>query len=208
MKKLISILLVFICFIFQFNGVFASDNIRVISVEAVDGYQYKTVLKHYQPYSIGIVNDNNTPVLFNAKSEIKYIDTSGKEYSFPDNALVYKKSRKRDVGRYCWISLPCAAVGGAIIGITFGLGFIAGVGVAIAGLVPTWQGEKYNSKIASNMYIENKIPLSLEPGKYYMLYVFLPNENSAQIDKIIISDLSMKGSKPFNLTIPLAGGIK
>ena len=59
------------CFAFSSCEALAGNNIRIVSVEAVDGYPFKTVLKHYQPYSIGLVNDNDTPVLFNAKSEIK-----------------------------------------------------------------------------------------------------------------------------------------
>lgn len=206
MKKVISLLLSILFLSIQYCEAYTYNNLRV-NVEPVEGYQYKTVLKHYQPYSVGIVNDNSSPVLFTTKSEIKYIDTKGQEYLFPDNKTVYKKSRKRDVGRYCWVSLPCAAIGGGIIGITFGLGLIAGVGIAVAGIIPPLQAAKYNSKIAANMYIENKIPLSLTPKEYQMLYVFLPTKNMVQIEKVVITNLTLK-DKPFDLTIPVGQGVK
>lgn len=208
-KKITCLLLAILCIITQYNVVFAYTNHNIrINVDAVDGYQYKTVLKHYRPYSIGLVNDNDSPVLFNAKSEIKYFDTKGKEYVFPDNKTVYKKSRKRDVGRYCWVALPSAAIGGAITGITFGLGIVAGVGIAVAGFIPCLSAAKYNSTVANNIYRENKIPLSLEPKQYQMLYVFLPNKDMVQIDKIVITNLSMKDSKMFDITIPIVGGVQ
>ena len=205
MKKLTSLFLILLSLALQCGEAFASNNIRV-NVDRVEGYQYKTALKHYQPYSIGLVNDNDSPVLFNAKSELKYIDLNGKEYIFPDNKIVYKKSRKRDVGRYFWVSLPCAAIGGGIIGITFGLGIVLGIGVTVAGFVPVSSATKYNSNIASDLYIENKIPLALEPKQFQMLYVFLPKKEMVKIDKIVITNLSMKNSKPFDITIPLNGG--
>lgn len=209
MKKLISFLLAFIYFVFSYSGVLAATNNNIrTNVEMVDGYQYKTVLKHYQPYYIGFVNNNDKPVYFNVKTEIKYIGTNGKEYTFPDNKLVYKKARKRDVGRYCWVALPCAAIGGGVIGITFGVGFIAGIGIAVAGFIPALQAAKYNSKVASNIYIENKTPLSLEPKQYQTMYVFLPKKQNVAIDKIIITNLTLKDSKTFDLTIPLLQGEK
>lgn len=208
MKKFVSLLLIFISFTLSCCEVLASSNNIRVTVDPVQGYQYKTVLKHYQPYSIGLVNDNATPVLFSTKSEIKYIDANGKEYIFPDSKLVYRKSRKRDVGRYFWVSLPCAAIGGGIIGITFGLGIILGLGVAFAGVVPVATATKYNSKVATDIYVENKVPLSLEPKQFQMIYVFLPKKEHVEITQVVITNLSLKDSKPFDITIPIGGGLK
>lgn len=208
-KKLISLLLLFVYFMFSCCGVLASNNNNIrANVEPVEGCQYKTILKHYHPYYIGMVNNNDKPVYFNSKTEIKYLSSDGKEYIFPDNKLVYKKVRKKDVGRYCWIALPSALIGGALIGITFGLCLIPGIGIAVAGFFPSLQAAKYNSKVASNIYIENKIPLSLEPKQYQAMYVFLPKKQNIVVDKIIITNLTLKDSKTFDLTIPLMQGAK
>lgn len=204
MKRLDSFILIVVFLFIQNLSAAASNNVRSFFT-AVDDYQYKTVLKYYTPYSIGIVNDNTYPILFSANSEIKFIDTKGQEHLFPDNKMVYKKSRKNDVGKYYWISLPSAALGGAVTGFTFGLGIIAGLGITIAGAVPYIRASLYNSNVATNLYIENKVPLSLEPKQFQMIYVFLPKSKKTkiEIEKVVICNLYMNNSKPFNINIPV-----
>lgn len=81
MKKFTSLLLIVMFLSFPGCESFAGNKIRV-NAEVVDGYQYKTVLKHYQPYSIGIVNEKFSGSAVDQEKNIYNVTTiKKKEYN-------------------------------------------------------------------------------------------------------------------------------
>lgn len=198
MKKIFSVLIL-LCFLFIQNVVYARD-IKIYA-DRIDDYSMKTVTKKYIPYSLTMVNNDKDTLYFSAKSEVKYETESGEIKALLDDEDFYKKVRKREVGRYFWVALPSAAIGGFITGASFFLLAIPGIGIAIAGNIPYINAIKYNSKIAQDFYIDNGIPLNLNSGNVKNTYVFLPKDEN--VKKIIITNVSTKNSKQFDLEIPV-----
>lgn len=198
MKKIFAAVVLF-CFLFLQNSVFAS-NIKIYA-DKVDGYPMKTVTKKYTPYSLTMVNNDKETVYFSAKSEVKYETEAGELKTLLDDEAFYKKVRKREVGRYFWVALPSAAIGGFITGASFFLLVIPGIGIALAGSLPSASAVKYNSKLAQDFYVDNGMPLNLDAGSVKNIYVFLPKTEN--VKKIIITNVSTKNSKQFDLEIPV-----
>lgn len=181
------------------NSAFGA-NIKVYA-EKTEGYSFKTVSKHFQPYTLTFINNEKESIYFSSKTEVKYEDTNGLQYSAANDDQVFKKSRKREVGRYFWICLPLSATAGFITGASFFILAIPAIGIAIAGSLPYISAAKYNSKLAQDYYINNPLPLCLKSKVLNSAYVFLPKTANPQ--KIILTNLSTDNKKFFDLTVPV-----
>lgn len=199
MKKFLSLFLL-ISFLSLNNSVCAANNIKIYA-DRVDGYNFKTVSKHYVPYMLTIVNNDKDTVYFSSKSEVKFENEAGVVHSLVDESAFYKKVRKREVGRYFWIALPCAAIGGFITGASFFILTIPGIGIAVGGSFPYMNAMKYNAKLGQDFYIDNALPLNLEHKQVKNAYVFIPKKENPK--KIIITNLYQNKSKPFDVEIPI-----
>lgn len=198
MKKIFSFLII-LCFVCVHNAVFAS-NIKVYA-EKADSYPMKTVTKNFTPYILTFVNNDNETLYFSANSDIKFVTEDNEVKNILSDEKFYKKVRKREIGRYCWITLPASLVGGFVIGASFLLLTLPGIGIVVAGNVPFLSAIKYNSRIAQDFYIDNSLPLNLDKGNVKNTYVFLPKKEN--VKTIIITNLSTEKSKPFDLEIPV-----
>lgn len=198
LKKVIALVLVSI--LLCQNTAFCTENIRTM-IDRQDDYRFKTVSKKFTVYSINMINGGKDTVYFSSKSEAKFKNANDEIKSLADDESFYKKVRKREVGRYFWIDLPCAVVGGFIIGASFFLLLLPGAGIFIAGNVPFINAVKYNSKLAQDFYIDYSMPLNLEPGKIKTVYVFVPKKETAK--SIIFTNLMKNNKKTFDIEVPV-----
>lgn len=199
MKKILCLFLL-VCTTCFNTPVFATSNLRIYA-EKLDGYSFRTALKHYQPYTLTLINNNKDTIYLSASSEVQFEDEHGKIHAVPNEKTIYQKSRKREVGRYFWVSLPSAAAGGFITGASFFLLAIPGIGLAVAGSIYASSALKYNSRFAQDYYIDNSLPLNLKNNMVSSVYIFLPKGTNPQ--KIIITNLSTDKKKSFDISIPV-----
>lgn len=180
---------------------FAKHNINVYVEKIEAGYQFKTVLKHYQPYYLTLVNNGAERVYLSSKSEIKYITKSGEIKSVPNDEEIFVKSKKNEMARYFFIAAPCAGIGGFITGASFFLLTLPGLGILVAGNMPYRNAINYNSSFAEDFYANNYMPIVLIPGEIKKAYVFLPKKDEAA--KLLITNLLKDNSGDFDLEIQI-----
>lgn len=199
MKKLLSLLLL-ICFVGIDTPVFALANMKLYA-EKVDDYRFKTVLKHYTPYYLTIINRNNDIIYLSSETTVKYEDKNGVIHSAVEDEILYKTSRKKDVAKFIGISLPITAVSGFVTVASFLLLAIPALGLSYAGTLPYQRAVKYNSNFAQDYYINNSLPLNLKSKELYNFYVFLPKDANAK--NIVIKNLSTDKVKSFDIKVPV-----
>ena len=110
-------------------------------------YKHKTVKKHYRMYDVRIKNNGKKPVLLSSSSEVIFVSTLGQQEVSPSRRTIYRKSRKRDIGRYYWFALPGAIIAGGITGITFFLGAPIGAAVYVGMYLPTDKAVRNNVRL-------------------------------------------------------------
>lgn len=120
MKKFVSI----ICLTtFLLSNIAYAKNVKNVeayfSTTPKAEYKYKTVKKHYTVYDVNIRNNNSKPLLLSANTEVLFIQKDGTEIKSDNRRKIYRKSRKRDMGRYYGFAIPGALLAGGITGITF-----------------------------------------------------------------------------------------
>lgn len=214
-KKLFTLLLA--CGFFMINsGVLAAEQLPKIGLSAKNltsiqtqesekskkkkKYRYKTVLKYYTPYEVEITNKNTVPVLLNAETDIDFIREDKGVLKAQSRREIYKRTRKRDMGRYYGFALPGAAIAGGITGITLFIGAPLGAMIAVGTYEPTNKAVRANVDISQEMYNTGDLPIRFEPGKTYPVRFYLPkNEN---ITAIRINNLTLdKNTKTYELVI-------
>lgn len=200
MKRFLSLLLILVLFIMTDLSVFANSGLKVYA-EKDENFSYGTITKKYQPYLLTFINNNKDTIYLTSKSKVEFKNDMGKVITAVDEEIFYKTARKKEIGRFCWVSLPSMLVGCFITGASFFLLSIPGVALIAAGGIPTKTAISYNSKLAQELYIDNAIPISIPHKNVKTAYVFLPKKENVQV--IIITNLITKNSKPFDLEIPI-----
>ena len=199
MKKILSS---FLAIILLSNGVFAATikNIEASFTKIPDSeYQFKTVKKHYKAYKANIKNVDTKPVLMSSLSKITFITPDNQHYISQNRRTLYRKSRKRDMGRYYWFALPGAIIAGGITGITFFIGAPLGAAIYVGMYLPTDKAVRTNVKISQEIFNQYPLPIRLEPQKDYTILILAPKD--IKIDKIVISNMSYDLKNMYDLEI-------
>lgn len=204
-KKLLSAFLLF-SFCFQANIAFAIETNNIsYHAQRLDKEQYphKKVLKKYDPYLLTIVNKNKKSILSTADSQVLLFDESDSSIVSETRRSLYRNTRRRDIAKSYSIGVPCAAVGGAIIGFTFGLGIPVAIGVMILGNRPANKAAQENYQIAEEIYKSRGLPLRFEPQDINQLLLLVPKKE--KLSKVVITNVMYENNvnKKFDLTIDL-----
>ena len=186
-----------------FNNIcFAKDvkNVEACFVETpVKEYKQKTVKKHYKVYDLSITNKNTNPLLLTTNSEILFIQNDGTVIKSDDRRKIYRKSRKKDIGRYYSFALPGAIIAGGITGITFFIGAPIAAAVYVGMYLPTDKAVRTNVKISQDMFNTIILPIRMEKDKNYKTRVFIPK--NIEFRKVVISNVSFDLKEMYDLTI-------
>ena len=204
-KRVLSIFLL-LSFCFQTNLAFAIETNDVnYHVQRLDKEQYphKKVIKKYDPYLLTIVNKNKKSLLSTADSQILLFDENDSSIVSETRRNIYRNTRRRDIGKSYSIGVPCVAVGGAIIGFTFGLGIPVAIGVMILGNRPARKAAQENYQIAEEIYQSRGLPLRFEPQEINQLLLLVPKKE--KLSKVTITNVMYENNvnKKFDLTIDL-----
>lgn len=155
-------------------------------------YKYKTVLKYYIPYEVNITNNNSKAVLLNANTDVDLIMEDGAEVKSQSRRDIYKRTRKRDMGRYYGFALPGAAIAGAITGITFFIGAPLGALIAVGTFEPTNKAVRGNVDISQELYNSGDLPIRMESGKTYPVHFYVPKKE--YVKAIRINNMTLENS--------------
>ena len=204
-KKLLSIFLL-LSFCLQENIAFAIESNDInYHVQRLDNEQYphKKVLKKYDPYLLTIVNKNKKSILSTADSQVLLLGENDNSIVSETRRDIYRNTRRRDIAKSYSIGVPCAAVSGAIIGFTFGLGIPVAIGVMILGNRPAQKAAQENYQIAEEIYQSRGLPLRFEPQEINQLLLLVPKKE--KLSKVTITDVMYENNvnKKFDLTIDL-----
>jgi len=168
-----------------------------------DQYQHKKVLKKYDSYLLNIENKTNKAILLTSESTVLYVNNNGETLENETRRDIYRKIRRKDIGKYYSIGLPCIAVGGLITGATFGLGIPVAIGLGIIGTRPANKATKENYQLAYELYQSRSLPLRFEPKELNQILLLIPKGES--INKIIITNVVIeKSNKKFNINLDIA----
>lgn len=192
----------FIIFVLACNGVLAEtikDMDASFKTIPQGEYKHKTVKKHYRMYDVRIKNNGKKPVLLSSSSEVIFVSTLGQQEVSPSRRTIYRKSRKRDIGRYYWFALPGAIIAGGITGITFFLGAPIGAAVYVGMYLPTDKAVRNNVRISQEIFNTKALPIRLEPQKEYFLLI--PAPKNIEVKKIVITNVSYDLNKQYDLEI-------
>lgn len=196
MKKILSVLLTVILLN---NTVFAEEIPNVTASFCLNQYNQKTVRKHYNAYDICLENKNDSPILLSSDSELSFILDDGTVVKSENRRQEYRKIRKRDMGRYYWLSLPGAIIAGGITGITFFLGAPIGAAIFVGMAMPADKAVRTNVKISQDMFNKYAIPIRLEKDQQYNILVFAPKE--LKFKEIVVSNVSFDLKNMYELKI-------
>ena len=166
-----------------------------------DKYKQKTVLKYYIPYEATITNNNKSPIMLNADSAVELVLADGSTIQSQSRRDIYRRSRKRDMGRYYWFAIPGALVAGGVTGITFFIGAPLGALIAIGTLEPTNKAVRANVDISQQMYKTKDLPIRFEPAKTYTVNFYIPKK--ADVTAVKINNLSLNNKKDYEMVIPI-----
>lgn len=175
-----------------------------IKLQSKDQYQFKKVYKKYDPYLVTFTNKTDKTILLTTDTIVEFNTKDDKHFASESRRKIYRKTRSRDIGKYCGITLPCCMLGGGIIGLTFGLGIPVALGVFILGVVPVANANKTNSGFAQDMYVARKLPLRMSPNETYQIRILAPKET--KIQNIIFTNLVFENDKTntrYNLNLPI-----
>lgn len=165
-------------------------------------YKYKTVLKRYIPYEVKITNNNKTPVLLNANTDIDLLLEDGSYIKSDTRRDIYKLTRKKDIGRYYGIAIPGAIAAGVVTVITLFIGTPLGALIAVGTMEPTNKAVRGNVDIAQELYKTKDLPIRLEAGKSYNVNFYIPKNE--YISAIRINNLNLeKNTTNYKIVIPL-----
>lgn len=195
----------FLCLMFSIlfalnNFAVAAQNVETKFTKATPKeYKQKTVSKHYDVYNLEITNKNNQPLLLTTDTDVSFTLDNGAVVTSENRRTMYRRVRKRDMGRYYWLALPGAVIAGAVTGITFFIGAPIGFAIYVGMYAPTDKAVRTNVKISQDLFNENVLPIRMEPEKTYNVRVFAPKNQI--IKKVTISNVSFDLDKKFDLNI-------
>ncbi len=171
-------------------------NFRKVSPEE---YDQKTVSKHYNIYEAYVKNNNYRDLLLSSDSEVFFNLRDNTNIKSENRRKIYKKVRKKDIGRFCVFSMPGAIIAGGITGFTFFLGAPIAAAVYVGMQLPTAKAVRANVKISQDLYNRYKIPIKFEEGVEYKILFFVPKDKDLQ--EIVISNVFFEQGKTQNLMI-------
>lgn len=182
-----------------------SGSMKLVSTKNVDAkkneYKYKTVLKRYKPYILTITNNNSKPVLLSSNTEVHFLLDEDCNLTSENRRAIYRKSRKRDMGRYYWVALPGALIAGGITGITFFIGAPIAAVVAVGMYVPTDKAVRTNVGISQDLFVKHDLPIRLEPKQTYNVRMLIPKK--AEVEKVKITNISFDMKKMYEISFPV-----
>lgn len=164
-------------------------------------YRFKTVLKHYNPYILTITNKNTKPVLFSSDTEVHFLLDGGYDLTSQSRRAIYRKSRKRDMGRYYWVAIPGAVIAAGITGITLFLGAPIAAVVAVSTSLPADKAVRTNVGISQDLFNTHDMPIRMEPGTTYEVTLLVPKK--ADVQKVKITNVSFDMKKMYEMTFPV-----
>ncbi len=164
-------------------------------------FKNKTAKKRYRPYELTITNNNKKPVLLHAETELRFVLQDDTKETSADRREIYKKSRKRDVGRYWGLGIPGCIIGGGITGITLFIGAPIGAAVAVGMYVPTARAVKSNVDVSQQLYATMDMPIRLEPDKTYKIRVLAPKHTDFKA--LEITNVGFDAKKMYTIKAPL-----
>ena len=184
------------------NTAFADpiENVEaVFSKVSSSEYNQKTVNKHYNVYNVAVMNKNNKPILLSSDTEVSFVLSDGTIIKSEDRRKIYRKTRKRDIGRYCSFALPGAIIGGGITGITFFIGAPIGAAIFMGMYIPTDKAVRTNVQISQDIFNTSSVPIKFEKDKTYNMHIYTPK--SLDINEIIFSNVSFDLNNMYELRV-------
>lgn len=148
----------------------------------------KTICKNYKVYDLKITNNNPKALLVSSDTEVSFINEFDEVIKSKSRRTQYKKSRKKDLGRYYAIALPGAIIGGVITGITLFIASPIGGAIAVGTYLPTDKAVRTNVAISQDLFNTNGLPLRLEPKKTYNIRILAPKD--LELKEVIFSNIS------------------
>ena len=168
-------------------------------------YSQVTVLKHYKPYVVTITNNNSKPILLSSNTEIFFSDGKDEVKSL-SRRDIYRKTRKRDMGRYYSFAIPGAIISGAITGFTFFLGAPVAAAIYVGMSLPTDKAVRNNVKISQNLFKNMDLPIRLEPNKSYNILFYV--DKNYNLKNIKITNVSFDLKNMYSINIPIINEAK
>ena len=162
-------------------------------------YKQKTVNKHYDVYDIVFVNKSKRPILLSSDTELSFILSNGSVVKSENRRRIYRRTRKKDIGRYYSFSLPGALLAGGITGITFFLGAPIAAAVFMGMNIPADKAARTNVKISQDMFNTRAIPNKFEKDKTYNIIIYAPK--GLDIKEFVLSNASYDLQEMFDLRI-------
>ena len=201
-KKIIVKVLIIL---FGLNQCVFAENLKGISSSVKnlrnENYNEKTVLKYYTPYEVRIKNSNSYPVLLTTNSEIELVLEDGTVLKSQSRRDLYKRSRKRDMGRYYGLGIPGAIIGGGVTGITLFIGAPIGAAIMIGMYVPVDKAVRSNVKISQELYNTYTLPIRFEANQTYPVRFYLPKKS--EVKTIRITNVAISENKIGEIEIPM-----
>lgn len=202
MNKLVVKILIIL---FSLNQCVFAENLKNISSNVKnlsnENYNEKTVLKYYTPYEVQIKNSNNYPVLLTTNSEIELILEDGTILKSQSRRDLYKRTRKRNMGRYYGLGIPGAIIGGGVTGITLFIGAPIGAAIMIGMYVPVDKAVRSNVKISQELYNTYTLPLRFDSNQTYPVRFYLPK--NIEVKTIRITNVAVSENKVGEIEIPM-----
>lgn len=208
-KRCISLFFVFSIIALPLRS-FAAENIPNMNTQIKnledskikkEKYKYKTVLKYFIPYEAVIINNNKSPLTLTTESEVEFITADGSIIKSLSRREIYKRTRKRDIGRYYSVTLPGAAIAGGITGITFFILAPVGVLIAAGTFETTNKAVRTNVDISQEIYKSADLPIRFETSKSYPVRFYIPKK--IDVKAIRITNLSLDNKNGYELVIPV-----
>lgn len=200
MKRFIcGVLLAVLCFN---SAVIAKEMPNVsasITITELENYKHKTVRKHYNVYDLKLTNNNTRAVLLSSDTELSFITDYDGEIISGSRRHLYRKSRKRDMGRYYGIAIPGALISGCITVGTLFIGSPAAAAVFAGMYLPTDKAVRTNVAISQDMFNKNVMPSRLEPKQTYNVRLLVPKD--IDLNEIVFSNVSFDLKDMYDLKI-------
>ncbi len=205
MKKFFAILLTVILIGFAELCYAESESLpnvtAVVKTISKEEYKHTTVWKKFIPLEIAITNNNNEPVLLSSNTEVDFLLSDNTSIKSASRRNMYRRSRKKDIGRYYSFAIPGSIIAGGVTGITFGLGAPLGAGIMVGMYVPTDKACRTNVAISQDIFKEYMLPIRMEPASTYNVRMLIPKKQS--VKEITITNTSFDMKKMYDLKIPV-----
>lgn len=162
-------------------------------------YKQKTVKKLYDVYNVQVTNKSKKPILLSSDSEVYFILSNNSTIKSENRRTIYRKTRKKDIGKFYSFSLLGAIISGGITGITFFIGSPIAAAIYVGMNLPADRAVRANVKISQDLFNSKSLPIKFEKDETYNLLFFVPK--GLPVKEIMISNVSFDFENMFDLKI-------